>query len=331
MSRKTRTLKNKLLVPFEWIGIALIMCILPWLPSRGFFAFSDFLAALMYVFDRRGKRLALMNLRILRRQKTDMGEVFMFDPDCAAYDATVSERKVIRRSYCSMTRAVLYVLWTCIRAKKRCVGVGFLREDGKRLLAKTRPVVTVSGHIGLWENLPHLAFLEGHQMMSVSKEVGTGLMTKVLLQLRRSIGQEIVPATGALKVLLAGIRGGRSLGLLVDQKVTPKHGGVWIRFCGMPMPVATAPAFFAAKGKVPIVVAWSRLLRNGLYRGDVVDVISANEARDIWGCTQRIAADLEKIVRRHPSCWILAYNYFSTFPTPEELKTLEEREAKARK
>ena len=57
-------------------------------------------------------------------------------------------------------------------------------------------------------------------------------------------------------------------------------------------------------------------------------MITPEEARDIWSCTQRIATDLERIVRRHPSCWILNYNYFSTIPTSDDLKTLEEREAK---
>ena len=329
MSYRSRWLKRQLMVPFEWIGIALVMCVIPWLPPRGFFAFSDLIAALMYVFDRRGKRRALENLRILRGKRTGLKSIFLFEPDRAAYDATAAERKIIRRSYCSMVRAVVYVLWTCVRAKRRCTQVGFLTEAGRKLMRENRPVVTVSGHIGLWENLPHLGFLEGHLMMSVSKEVGTGLMTRWLLQMRRSIGQEIVPATGAFKPLMAGVRNGRSLGLLVDQKVTPKHGGIWIRFLGVPMPAAPGPAFFAAKGKIPIVVAWSRPLKGGRYRCEIVDVIPAAEARDIWGTTQRIAADLERIVRRHPSCWVLNYNYFSTIPMPDDLAALAEREAKS--
>ncbi len=240
-----------------------------------------------------------------------------------------AERKILQRSYRNMTRAVVYVFWTCIRAKVRAVATGFLTEDTKRFLAENRPVVTVSGHIGLWEHLPHLAFLEGHLIMSVSKEIGTGLMTKLLLQMRRSIGQEIVPAHGAFKPLMAGIRAGRSLGLLVDQKVDPKDGGIWIRFCGRPMPVSAAPAFFAAKGRVPIVVAWSRPLRDGRYRGETVDVITPEAARDIWGCTQRIATDLERIVRRHPSCWVLNYNYFSHIPSEDDLHTLKQREERS--
>ena len=334
MSRKTRKLKNKLLVPFAWIGIGLGLCIIPWLPRRALFELCDFLSALMYFFDRRGKRRALRNLRIVRRKNADIcperiyAEV-AFDPDAAKYDPTPAEAKVIRRSYRNMCRTVGYAFWTCFRAKERCAATGIMCEEAKRFLAANRPAVTVSGHIGCWEILSQLAFLEGHRMMSVAKDIGTGGMTSLLMKARRSIGQEIVPAEGAFKPLLQGIRDGKSLGLLVDQSVSPKRGGIWVRFLGLPISVSAAPAFFAAKGKVPIVVAWSRPLKDGRYRCEAVDAIAADEARDIWRTTQRIARDLERVVRLHPSCWVLNYNFFSNWPKPEDLKTLKARLEKA--
>ena len=91
-----------------------------------------------------------------------------------------------------------------------------------------------------------------------------------------------------------------------------------------------AKAVRAAKSKVPIVVAWSRPLKDGRYRCEVVDTITPDEARDIWGTTQRVATDLERIVRRHPSCWVLNYNFFSNLPTPDDYRSLTDREAKAK-
>ena len=225
-----------------------------------------------------------------------------------------------------MCRTVGYAFWTCFRAKARCAATGIMGEEGRSFLAANRPAVTVSGHIGCWEILSQLAFLEGHRMMSVAKDIGTGGMTALLMRARRSIGQEIVPAEGAFRPLLQGIRDGKSLGLLVDQSVSPKRGGIWVRFLGLPIAVSAAPAFFAAKGKVPIVVAWSRPLKDGRYRCEAVDTITACEARDIWATTQRIATDLERIVRRHPSCWVLNYNFFSNRPLPKDLQTLKERD-----
>ena len=326
MSRKTRKLKNKLLVPFAWIGIGFGLCVIPWLSRRALFGLCDFLSALMYLFDRRGKRRALRNLRIARGGAKDILSEVAFDPDRAKYDPTPAEARILRRSYRNMCRTVGYAFWTCVRAKARCAATGIMGAEGKRFLAANRPAVTVSGHIGCWEILSQLAFLEGHRMMSVAKNIGTGGMTALLMRARRSIGQEIVPAEGAFKPLLQGIRDGKSLGLLVDQSVSPKRGGIWVRFLGLPIAVSAAPAFFAAKGKVPIIVAWSRPLKDGRYRCETVDTITAGEARDIWRTTQRIATDLERIVRRHPSCWVLNYNFFSNRPKPEDLATLAERE-----
>lgn len=326
MSRKTRKLKNRLLVPFEWIGIGFGLCIIPWLSRRALFGLCDFLSAIMYFFDRRGKRRALRNLRIARGGAEDILSEVAFDPDGVKYDPTPAEARIIRRSYRNMCRTVGYAFWTCFRAKARCAATGIMGEDGRSFLAANRPAVTVSGHIGCWEILSQLAFLEGHRMMSVAKDIGTGGMTALLMRARRSIGQEIVPAEGAFRPLLQGIRDGKSLGLLVDQSVSPKRGGIWVRFLGLPIAVSAAPAFFAAKGKVPIVVAWSRPLKDGRYRCETVDTITAGEARDIWATTQRIAADLERIVRRHPSCWVLNYNFFSNRPLPKDLQTLKERD-----
>jgi lauroyl/myristoyl acyltransferase len=147
-------------------------------------------------------------------------------------------------------------------------------------------------------------------MMSVAKDIGTGGMTKLLMKARTSIGQEIVHANGAFRPLMQGIKEGKSLGLLVDQVVDTWDGGVWAKFFGTPIPVSAAPAFFSAKGEAPIVVAWSRPLKDGRYRCEIVAAYQPEDARDIRGMTQRCIFDLERIIRRHPSAWVLSYNYF---------------------
>lgn len=109
---------------------------------------------------------------------------------------------------------------------------------------------------------------------------------------------------------MQGLKDGKSLGLLVDQVVNEQDGGIWVKFFGVPIPVSAAPAFFSAKGKAPIVVAWSRPLKDGRYRCEIIATYKPEDARDIRGMTQRCIADLERIIKRHPSAWVLNYNYF---------------------
>ena len=325
MSRKSKRIRRILLVPVEWIGIALGMCIVPWLSRGMLYAFCDCLSAFIYFFDRRGKRRALENLRIIRGTCTGLEGTFDFDPDKADYNPTRAERLVIRRSYRNSTRAVAYVIWTCAWPKKRSKAICITDERALKFLAENNPAVTVSGHIGHWEVLSHVVCGAGHRVLSVSKEIGMGGLTYFLRRMRRSIGQEIVFAKGAFKPLMQGLLAGKSLGLLVDQSVSRKNGGIWITFFGRPMSVSPAPAFFAAKAKRPIIVAWARPLKDGRCFCEFLASHTPDEARDIRGLTQKIADELGAVIRRHPSCWILNYNYYSNRPDEEAIAVQEKR------
>lgn len=324
-TRRGKRMRRILRRPFEWLGIVLGLLVFTNLPRRALLAACDVAGAVMFAFDRRGRDLALFNLRVI-------AGVYPPERDVRTPHETPPTRRearVLKRSYRNMARTIGHAFWTCRNARARVAAAGEMSAQGKAFLAAHRPAVTVSGHIGCWEILSQLAFLEGHRMMSVAKDIGTPGMTRLLMKARRSIGQEIVHAEGAFRPLMQGIRDGKSLGLLVDQVVKPRDGGVWVRFFGRPVPVSAAPAFFAAKGKAPVAVAWSRPLKDGRFRCEVVATYPPGAARDVWGLTQACLADLERVIRRHPSCWVLNYRYFRKAPTEAERAQLRAREAKA--
>ena len=309
-SLRIKKLKRTLRRPFEWLGVLLGILIFSNLPRRWMLGVSDFVSAVMYRFDDKGRRRSLANLRVITGKIKSDGILRRVE----VYNPTKAEEKIIRRSYRNMARTVGHAFWACRNALKRVKAAGEMSAVGKRFLAENKPAVTVSGHIGCWEILSQLALLEGHPMMSVAKDIGTSGMTRLLMKARTSIGQEIVHADGAFRPLMQGLKDGKSLGLLVDQVVDLKDGGVWVKFFGVPITVSAAPAFFSAKGKAPIVVAWSRPLKDGRYRCEIVATYKSEDARDIRGMTQRCICDLERIIRRHPSCWVLNYNFFRNVP-----------------
>lgn len=303
---RIKRFKRALRRPLEWFGIGLGLFILASLPRRRMLAVCDFMSAVMYRFDGRGKRRSLANLRVLRGELKSDGIVLPVEK----YNPTAREEKIIRRSYRNMARTVGHAFWTSRNALERVRESGEMSPAGKKFLAENKPAVTVSGHIGCWEILSQLALLEGHSMMSVAKDIGSGGMTKLLMKARTSIGQEIVHADGAFRPLMQGLKEGKSLGLLIDQDVEPLNGGIWVELFGVPIPVSAAPAFFSAKGKAPIVVAWSRPLKDGRWRCEIVATYKPEDARDIRGMTQKCISDIESVMKRHPSCWVLNYNYF---------------------
>ena len=321
----SKPIRRGLRRPFEWLGILLGMLVFSNLSHHSLFIVCDLVSAVMYFFDRAGRSVALFNLRVIT------GVYAPDRPHDAPHDRPPSRREalVLRRSYRNMARTIGHLFWTSRHAGPRAQSVASLSDEGRRILAENKPIVTVSGHLGCWEVLSQLVHLEGHKMMSVAKDIGSPAMTRLLMRSRKSIGQEIVHADGAFRVLMKGIRDGYDLGLLVDQVVRPVDGGVWVRFFGRPVPVSAAPAFFAAKGRAPVVVAWSRPQRDETYRCEILDFLSPAEARDVWRCTQRCLRTLERIIRRHPSCWVLNYRYFRKTPKADELEQLRKREEEA--
>lgn len=316
--RNRKPIRRGLRRPFEWLGILLGMLVLSNLPHRALFALCDFMSAVMFFFDRKGRTLALENLRAV------LGAA----PAVPGAPPTRREALILKRSYRNMARTIGHVFWTSRRAMKRASSVAVFSPRCLEVLAAHRPLVTVSAHLGCWEVLSQLVHLQGRRMISVAKDIGTPAMTELLMRSRKAIGQEIVHADGAFRPLYEGLKGGADVGLLVDQVVRPEDGGVWVEFFGRPVPVSVAPAFLAAKTHATIVVAWSRPLKDGTYRCEYLNLYPWRKGTDIWQRTQDCICDLERTIRRHPSCWVLNYRYFRKTPTEADLRQLAERKAR---
>ena len=85
--RQRKRVIQRMRRPFEWLGIALGFLVLAHLPRRAMQAACDFGGAVMHFFDRRGRELALANLRII------------FGRDVPG------AKKIVRRSYRNMARS----------------------------------------------------------------------------------------------------------------------------------------------------------------------------------------------------------------------------------
>ena len=192
------------------------LAVLSHLPRRAMVAVCDFASAFMFVFDRKGRAHAHENLSIMFPG---------IDPG--------RERTIVRRSYRTMARSVGHAFWTCRKAVPRAMESGEMSMACAEFLAANKPAVAVSGHIGCWEILSQLAFIEGHSMMSVAKDVGSKSMTSLLMKARKSIGQEIVPffsAKSGAPILVAWSRplpDGRYRCELVSSYTSAEARDIW--------------------------------------------------------------------------------------------------------
>jgi hypothetical protein len=117
-------------------------------------------------------------------------------------------------------------------------------------------------------------------------------MTDRLTALRATIGQQIVPAEGALRHLIHALKHGISIGLLIDQHTHVWEGGAWVNLFGVPAGVSRTPSALSRKQKVPIIFAWSRPLKDGRYRIEPGEIFLPDSAQDDQARTQQLVEGL---------------------------------------
>ena len=277
--------------PVEWLLIGLGQMVIPPLSLKGVLRLSRWIADTVYTFDCQGKAIARANLRL------------MFGSRMTA----ARERTITRGAYRNMARVLVNIFWmsrdTLARIKDQVTFSPAVLDT----LRANRPAITVSAHFGNWEILSQACVANGIPMMSVAKTVGSPEMTDRLTALRATIGQQIVPADGALRHLMHALKHGTSIGLLIDQHTHVWDGGTWVKLFGVPAGISLAPAALSRKLRVPIVFAWSRPFKDGRYRIEPGELFRPDPAIDDDTRTQQLALAFERVIRKHPSLWCLNY------------------------
>ena len=277
--------------PLEWFGIWLAQALIPRLSLGTVVFLADFASALAPLFDRRGEKIAKANLRL------------MFGSRLTPY----RERVIIRRSYRTMVRTVFNLFWLLRDARARILAQVDFAPGALDSVRRHQPAVMLSAHLGNWELVAQGGVANGIPIMCVAKRIGTPAMTELLTRQRAAIGQEIIPIEGAVRPLIRTLKGGKSVGLLVDQHMGVSEGGIWCMFFGLPVCVSTTPATLSRKLGIPIMFVWARPLKGARYRIECSDVFLPDPSVPDPVRTQQLSDAIERVIRRHPSYWCLTY------------------------
>ena len=93
---RIKRIKHAFEIPFEWLGIGLGFLLLTSFNHRLMLALCDAAAAVMYTFDRVGRRRSLEMLHVMQG-RCELGEgTADFDADHAPYRPTPREEKSLR-------------------------------------------------------------------------------------------------------------------------------------------------------------------------------------------------------------------------------------------
>ena len=177
-------------------------------------------------------------------------------------------------------------------------------EHYEREIAAGRPVVFVSAHLGNWEITAGTVAHRDTPLTVVYTPNRNPIVQRRLHRYRQGLRCGLAPKQSAARSLVKALSGGKSVGLLVDQRVPD---GVLIPFFGHPAPTTTSPARLALKFGASIVPTQCQRLGGAHFRitfheplvpGDVPPGTDPEIA-----LTTRINGYIEEWIRSQPADW----------------------------
>lgn len=197
--------------------------------------------------------------------------------------------------------------------------------------ANGRGVMVVTMHFGNWDIAGSLVTTNGYKVSSVAKDFQPEDLNELIQGARRERGLTIysVDDRKALRGLYQALDNREIVALIIDAPL--QNDGVVVNFFGAPARFAAGPAAIALKKNVPVLVAYvARQPGNTHYYAFWSEPIdfkpSGDRDRDIQGLTQKIADEIERIVRRHPDQW---YMFRHLWLNDEEVKDFRDKQAEA--
>jgi len=179
-------------------------------------------------------------------------------------------------------------------------------------------VICVTGHIGVPELLGHVASLQGIPTLGVFSS-GAPHIDAVLMAIRSSGGQRVLPKSGAIWPLKKALDRGDAIGLAADENT--RKNPVFVPFLGTLAATSTTPALLHLSTGAPIVVATIHRVGRLRYRLHVWDVITHAETgdrrADLEVVSRKMNAALSRAIRAYPAQWFWGSRRFQTRPDGE--------------
>jgi KDO2-lipid IV(A) lauroyltransferase len=202
----------------------------------------------------------------------------------------------------------------------------FIRYEGLenylQAQARGKGVLVLTGHLGPWELSSFYHSLMGMPMGMVIRRLDNPLVDAFVNRIRCLHGNRVIHKDDFARGLIASMRAGETVGILMDTNMTPPQG-VFVPFFGVQACTASGMARIAAKtgaAVVPGFLLWEESERKYvLHFGEELQVIHTGDAeQDALTNTAAFTAAIEGYVRQYPEQWLWMHRRWKTRPAGEE-------------
>jgi len=228
-------------------------------------------------------------------------------------------RRICRESTKNMCLTFLEFLWIRSNVKKIST-VSRFSPHGEELLKayreKDEGLMVISPHIGNWEMGNFQMNGSGYHSSAVAKKPDNPFTASLIDEGRKLSGVEIIYEQGAAKGMMRALKKGETVVILIDQNTSPKKGGVFVDFFGLPVAVSRAPVSFARRCNANILMARCIRKSDGCTELDFRELPKpvADYSDDDVLC-RAIMEMHEEFVSESPEQYLWLYNRFRYIPS----------------
>jgi Kdo2-lipid IVA lauroyltransferase/acyltransferase len=273
------------------------------LPRRLSRAFAIALAMAIYLLHVRLRRVGMRNLALAFPEKSE------------------SERaRILRGEFTSLGRQLAEVCqfprYSLTNVEDVVVYDGL--ENFEAAYTRGKGVLFLTAHFGGWEISAFAHSLHGHPLHVVMRPMDNEYLDRLIQGYRTMHGNKTVAKDDFVRGLLAAMKAGETVGILMDTNMTPPQG-VFVNFFGIPACTASGLARIALKtdaAVVPGFTIWDARLGKYRLRFDpAVELIRTGDLEaDIVANTQKFTSVIEHYVRQYPEQWLWVHRRWKTRP-----------------
>jgi len=195
-------------------------------------------------------------------------------------------------------------------------------ENYERARARGQGVLFLTAHFGGWELSAFTHSMHGYWMHVVVRPLDNPYLDRLIRNYRTMHGNKIVDKADFVRGLLAAMKAGEVVGILMDTNMTPPQG-VFVDFFGIPACTASGLARIALRtdaAVVPGFTIWDPALRKYRLRFDpAVELIRTGHLEaDIVANTRQFTKIIEDYVRQYPEQWLWVHRRWKTRPEGEK-------------